>query len=140
MCLLCVLRSMASSLYNPHTLQYFSTISLQLFFGRLLGLAPSTSYSIHFLHPIIIFFSQHMPIPSQPVCCSTEIMSYNTSLSLNSLLGTLFCSYTPHTHILPFSPLALKCHLIFLSYRPGLTSMKHITSHTRALQCPSHCQ
>jgi len=30
-------------------------------------LTPSTSYSCTFLHPIIVFFSQHMPIPSQPV-------------------------------------------------------------------------
>jgi len=34
-----------------------------------------------FLHPIIVFFLQHMPIPSQPVHCSTEIMSSNPSLS-----------------------------------------------------------
>jgi len=36
--------------------------------------------------------------------------------------------------------LILKCHLIFLSYRPGLTSMHHTTSHTTAVQSPSHCQ
>jgi len=40
-----------------------------------------------FLHPIVVFFSQHIPIPSQPVCCTTEIMSSNPSLSLNPLLG-----------------------------------------------------
>ena len=46
------------SVYVPDNL--FCTISLQVFFGLPLGLAPSTSYSIHFF-----FFSQHMPIPSQ---------------------------------------------------------------------------
>jgi len=42
------LRSMASSLINLHAYQSFSTISLHVFFGLPLGLAPSTSYSIHF--------------------------------------------------------------------------------------------
>jgi len=32
-------------------------------------------------------------------CCSTEIMSSNPSLSLNPLLGTLSCSFTPHIHL-----------------------------------------
>jgi len=43
-CFLHLLRSMASSLFNPQALQSFSTISIQVFFG----LAPSTSCSIHF--------------------------------------------------------------------------------------------
>ena len=34
----------------------------------------------------------------------------------------------------------LKCHLIFLSYRPCLTSMPHTSSHTTAVQFPSHWQ
>ena len=34
----------------------------------------------------------------------------------------------------------LKCHLIFISYQPGLTSVQHTTSHTTAVQSPSHCQ
>jgi len=43
--------------------------NLQVFFDLPLGLAPSISCSsIHtFLHPVIVFFSQHMPIPLQPV-------------------------------------------------------------------------
>jgi len=43
-----LIQSMASSLFNLHALQSFSTNSLQVFFGLPLGLAPSTSYSIHF--------------------------------------------------------------------------------------------
>jgi len=56
-----LLRSMASScsIYIPDSL--FSTISLQVFFGLPLGLAPSTSYSNHCLP-----FSAY-PIPLQPV-------------------------------------------------------------------------
>jgi len=46
-CFLHLLRFMASSLFNPRVLQSFSTISLQVFFGLPLGVAPSTSYSIH---------------------------------------------------------------------------------------------
>jgi len=47
-CFIHLLWSTASSLFNPRTWQSFSTISLQVFFGLPLGLAPSTSYSIHF--------------------------------------------------------------------------------------------
>ena len=45
-CFLHLLWSMASSLFNLRAQQSFSTISLQVFFGLPLGLAPSTSYSI----------------------------------------------------------------------------------------------
>jgi len=34
----------------------------------------------------------------------------------------------------------LKCHLIFSSCKPGLTSMQHTTSHTTAVQPSSHYQ
>ena len=45
-----------------------------------------------FLHPIIIIFSQHMPIPTQPV-----LLQYQCSLS--SLLGSLSFNLTPHIHL-----------------------------------------
>jgi len=32
----------------------------------------------------------------------------------------------------------MKCHLIFLSYGSGLTSIQHTTLHTTAVQSPSH--
>jgi len=79
----------------------------------------SWSWTLHFilhtfLHPIIVFFSQHMRIVM--FCCSTEIMSSNLSLSLNSLSGTptYFLNAThpsDHSRLCP-----LKCHLIFLYY------------------------
>jgi len=59
-------RSIASSLFKLCAWQSFCTTSFHALFGLPLGLEPSTSYSIHF-HPISVFFSQHMPIPSQPV-------------------------------------------------------------------------
>jgi len=40
-----------------------------------------------------------------------------------------------HSYLRP-----LKCHLIFLSYRPGLISMQHTTLHTTAVQSPSDYQ
>ena len=47
-CFIHLLWSRASSLFYSRAWQSFSTISLQVFFGLPLGLAPSTSYSIHF--------------------------------------------------------------------------------------------
>jgi len=41
-----------------------------------------------FLHPISVFFSQHMPIPSQPVLLySIKIILFIPNLSLSFLLG-----------------------------------------------------
>ena len=48
-CFIHLIRSTASSLFNPLAWQSFSTISLQVFFGQPLGLAPSTLYSNHCL-------------------------------------------------------------------------------------------
>jgi len=61
-------------------------------------------------------------------------------VSLSTFYSELYLVTSHHTSFLPFSSLLLKCHLIFLSYRPGLTSMQHTTSHTTAVQSPSHCQ
>jgi len=55
-----------------------------------------------FLQVIIVFFSQHIPVPK---------LSSNHSLSLNPLLGILSCSFTPYIYltILIFA-LALSAH------------------------------
>jgi len=58
----------------PQSFFKFSLVSL-------LAWPPPLHLLHRFLHPITAFFSQHMPIPLQPVCCSTEIMSSNPSLS-----------------------------------------------------------
>ena len=66
-------RSMASSLFSLRAWQSSQTTSVQVLFGLPLGLG--LNFILHaFLHPIIIIFSQHMPIPTQPVllqyqCC-----------------------------------------------------------------------
>jgi len=75
-------------------LTVFCTTSLQVVFGLLLGLEPSTSYSIHFFTQSLSSFCNTCPYHRNLFCCSTEIMSSIPSLCLNSLLGTLsFISY-----------------------------------------------
>ena len=69
---------------------------------------------------------------------STEIMSSNPSLSLNpftwnSILQPNATHPSNYSHLWP-----LKCHLIFLSRGPGLTSMQHTTLHTTAVLSTSH--
>jgi len=60
-------------------------------------------------------------------CCSTKIISSNPSLSLNPLLGTLSCSFTPHIHLsilisalwsatsfsFPMGQVSLPCNILF---------------------------
>jgi len=52
-----------------------------------------------FLHPVIVIFSQHMPIPSQLFCRNTNVMSSIPNPSLSSLLGNLSFSLMPHIHL-----------------------------------------
>jgi len=66
-----------------------------------------TLYFMHyaFLHPVVIFFLQHMPVPTQPVLLQYQYyVIYSTpSLSLSSLFGNL-SSVQPssHNHNNPF--------------------------------------
>jgi len=65
-CFIHLIRSMASSLFNLRAWQSFSRMSLQVFFGLPLGLAPSTSYSIHFFIQSLSSFCITCPyLPSQ---------------------------------------------------------------------------
>ena len=137
-CFLHLLGSITSSLFNLRACQSFSTISLQVFFGLPLGLAPSTSYSIYFFIQSLSSFCSTCPHHCNLFHCSTEIMSSNPSLSLNALLGILSCSLMPHIHHDHSHLCPLKSHLIFLSYGPGLTSMQHTTSHTTAVHLARH--
>ena len=76
--------------FNPRALKSFSTISLQVFFGLPHGLAPSTSYSIHFFTQSLSSFCNTCPYHRNLFHCSTEIMSSKPSLPLNSFTGTLY--------------------------------------------------
>jgi len=77
----------------------FYTNSLQVFFGLPLGLAPSTSYSIHFFTQSLSSFRNTCPYQHNLPCCSTKIMSFNPSHCLNFLLGTLSFILKPHIHL-----------------------------------------
>jgi len=55
--------------------------SIQLFFGLPLGLAPSTSYSIHFVGQSLSSFRSTCPYHRNLFYCSSHIMSSNPSLS-----------------------------------------------------------
>jgi len=85
LCFIHLLRSMAPSLFNPRAWQSFFTISLQVFFRLPLGLAPYTSYSIHFFTKSSSAFSNTCPYHHNLFHCSTKIMSSNPSLSISTL-------------------------------------------------------
>ena len=94
-------RSMACTLFILRAWQSSRTTSLQVLFGLLLGLRPSTSYSIHFFTQSSSSFRSTCPYQRSLFCCNTNAMSSIPSLwlSLNSLLGSLSFSLTPHIHL-----------------------------------------
>ena len=132
-----LLWSIALSLFNLHAWWYFCTTSLQVLFGLLLGLEPSTSYAIHFFTQAM--FSFRNTCHTIAYCFAVVPRLYHLFLiSLNSLLGTLSFTINNITHPSDHSHLcSLKCHLVFFPDRPGLTSMWHTTLHTTAIQPPS---
>jgi len=113
-----LLQSIASSLFNLCAWQSFCTTSLQSP-GPLWSTYWSGAhhFTLHrFLHPIIVFFSQHMPYHRNLFCCSIDIMPSIPSLSLNFLLGTLSFTLTPHIHM-----------TILISARWSATSFSFLT-------------
>jgi len=118
--LLHLILSIASSVFNFHAWQSFSTISLQVFFGLPLSLAPSTSYSILFFTQSLSSFCSTCPYNRNLFCCSTKIMSSNSSLSLNPLLGTLM--------LVGYKGMRLSAWPLM---RPPMTAlMRHYTCHS----------
>jgi len=69
------------------------------FLGLPVGLAPSTSYSIHFFIQSLSYFCSTCPYRCNLFCCSTKLMSSNPSVSVKPLLGTLSFTLTPHIHL-----------------------------------------
>jgi len=88
---------MASSLSSLHAWQSFCTTSVQVSFGLPLGLAPSTSYSIHFFTRSLSSFHSTCPYHQNLFCCSTEIISSNPNLS--QLYLELSFTLMPHIHL-----------------------------------------
>ena len=72
-CFLHLLRLIASSLFNPRAWQSFPTVSLQV------GLAPSTSYCIHFFTRSLSSFRNTCPYHRYLFCC-IKIRSWTTKL------------------------------------------------------------
>ena len=104
------------SIYVPNT------ICLQVFFGLSLGLAPSTSYSIHFFIQSLSSFRSTCPYHCNLFRWSTKIMSSKPSLSLNPLLGTLSCSLMPQIHLMiPF----YHFHSMFQQFNSSVRSALH---------------
>jgi len=69
-----ILRFMTSSLFNLHAWQSFCTMSVPVFFGPLLVLAPTTSYSINFFTQSLSPFCSTCPYHCNLFCCNTEII------------------------------------------------------------------
>jgi len=94
---------MASSVFNPRALQSFSTICLQVFFSLHLGLAPSTSCSLHFFTQSLSSFFSTCPYHRNLFCCSTEIMSWMMlsksalNYALSTSLGLSVFAYMEHS-------------------------------------------
>ena len=97
-CFLHLLQSMASSLLNLHAWWSFSTISLQVFFGLPLGLAPSASYTKHFFTQSLSSFRSTCTYNRNLFCCSTKI-SHLIPVSLS----TLYLELISDTHLNYFS-------------------------------------
>jgi len=87
-------RSIASSLFKLRAWQCFCTTCLHVLFGLPLCLEPSTSYSVRFFTQSMSSFRNTCPYHRSLFCCSINIISSVSNLSLNSLLGTLSFTLT----------------------------------------------
>ena len=116
-CFLHLPRSMLSSPFNLHAWQSFSTVSK---FSLVYLLAWHPPLHIPYISSPnhCLLFCNTLAYHDSLLCCSTEIMSSNPSLSLNSLLGTLSCSLMLHIHL-----------TILISAHWSATSFSLIMSH-----------
>ena len=78
-----------------------STCLTDFFHSLCPGFLWSTSWSgtLYFILQSLSSFRNACPYHRSLFCCSTEIMSSNPTLSLNSLLGILFLVVSRHTSI-----------------------------------------
>jgi len=116
----------------------FCTTSLQVLFGLSPGLEPPHFILHTFLHPFLLFAIRANNIST---CFTVILRLCHLILVYLSTLYLKLYIYLSVTHPSDHSRLCLlKCHLILFSYRPGLTSMQHTTSHTTTVQSPSPYQ
>jgi len=111
-----LLRSTASSLFNVRIWQSFpQPLSRSSWSGILYFILNA------FLHPVVIFFSQQMPIPLQTVFTVIPMLCHLFLISLSAPYLKI-CLLVNATHPSDYSHLcSLKCHLIFFPYRPNIT-------------------
>jgi len=97
-CFILLIQSMAFSPFNPLAWQSFSTISLQVFFGLPLNLAPPL-YTPYISSPNhCLLFATHAHTIA--TCSAVVPRLCNPILvSLNLLLGILSCNFTTHIHL-----------------------------------------
>ena len=95
-CFLHLLRSMVVQ-FTCLTV-FFHSLSPSFLYGLLLGMASSTSYSIHFFTQSLSSFRSTRPYHRNLFCCSTKIMLFNPRLSLN-LYFQLYLVASRHTSI-----------------------------------------
>jgi len=101
---------MINSKHSP-----FRFMCLTVFFHNLCS-SPLWCGTLHFMlhmfhHPIIVFFSQHMHIPSQPVAAVPRICHLFLVSVISTWSSIFYINVThpsDHSHLCP-----LKCHLIF---------------------------
>jgi len=104
--------------YDPWHPPYSIHVLYSLFpqssskFGLPLGLAPTTSYSIHFFTQSLSSFCNTCQYHRNLFCCSTEIMS-------STLYSELYLVTTPHIHL---TILISKIHEIILVRIKTLTT------------------
>ena len=104
---------MASSLFSLRASQSSRTTSVQVLFGLLLGLGPSTSYCVHFFTQSSSSFRSTCPYQRSLFCCNTNVCR----LYLVSLSAPYFSfNLTPHIHL-----------TIFISARWSATTFSFLT-------------
>ena len=131
-CILHILQLMIFSLFNLHAWHSFCTISVQVFFGLPLGIAPCTSYTIHFFTQSLSSFRSTCNL----FCCSTEIISSNPRLSLNlcNLMQPLQIKDFITLYMLHYIPL----HFLFTHFWQLVHCIEHLYRiHHMAILQPS---
>jgi len=120
---------MASSLFSVHTWQSFSTISKFSLVYRFAWHPQLHTPYISSPNRCLLFTTHAHTIAT----CFAVVPSFSQPFTWNSILKLNATHPSDHSHLC-----LLKCHIIFLFYGPGLTSMQHTTLHTTAIQSVSH--
>ena len=116
------------SIYVPDSLYPLSLSKLSLVYLLCWHPPLHTPYISSPNHCLL--FTAH--VHTIATCFAVVLRLYHLILVSLSTLYLVLYLVASHSHLC-----LLKCHLILLSYGPGLTSMQHTTSHTTVVQSPS---